>query len=503
MKSYRTIIFTLGALLAVSGMSCHGDLEIQQTDRLNAGNMWTEESDAVTATNGIYYRLRQSFAQTKANPFFWGELRVGPAMWDKGTNRTLCDNDMLNVLLNTLSATDASTDWSYLYTTIDQCNQVIKYTPGIDMTDANRQYCMGNAHFIRAYVYYWIARIWGDAPLITTPTEGTDGSIYPSRSDVSQLYALIESDIAVAQQYITSNRTDCYYATADNINLLKADFALWMYSVAGAGDAYLTMAQGALSAITPPTLLSDFSQVFSVNNKKNREIAFAIHLENGEYTSGSYYQYMIWGSTQIRSSYQNTESGVPVYSNQWFLYSDEFIAFLKESATNGDRRTDVTYRELTGVSDMYEIIQWPNKFVGNISSGTMVWEQDFILYRYAQYYTLLAEVYYFQENYSAALTTLNTLCERAYSKENYYTDATADAVKQALVDENLKEFAEEGNIYFTLIRLGAIYDFNAYRYVEGLGQCGISTSRPNQLLMPVSRSAINKNNKITQTNGWS
>ena len=32
-----------------------------------------------------------------------------------------------------------------------------------------------------------------------------------------------------------------------------------------------------------------------------------------------------------------------------------------------------------------------------------------------------------------------------------------------------------------------------------LGQCGIDTSRPNQLLMPVSKKAMNKNNKITQT----
>ena len=71
------------------------------------------------------------------------------------------------------------------------------------------------------------------------------------------------------------------------------------------------------------------------------------------------------------------------------------------------------------------------------------------------------------------------------------------------MDENLKEFAEEGNVYFTLIRLGAIHDYNPDRYVDGLGQCGIDTSRPNQLLMPVSKKAMNKNNKITQTQGWS
>ena len=126
-----------------------------------------------------------------------------------------------------------------------------------------------------------------------------------------------------------------------------------------------------------------------------------------------------------------------------------------------------------------------------------------ILYRYAQYYTMLAELRYHRKDYSGALTALNTLAQRAYGKANFYTDSSAAAVRQALVDENLKEFAEEGNVYFTLIRLGAIHDYNPYRYVDGLGQCGIDTSRPNQLLMPVSKKAMNKNNKITQTQGWS
>lgn len=185
------------------------------------------------------------------------------------------------------------------------------------------------------------------------------------------------------------------------------------------------------------------------------------------------------------------------------LYQGIYIGFLKRSKELGDQRTDVTYMERTGVSDMYEVIQWPNKLIGNISTGTMVWEQDFILYRYAQYYTMLAELRYHRKDYSGALTALNTLAQRAYGKANFYTDSSAAAVRQALVDENLKEFAEEGNVYFTLIRLGAIHDYNPYRYVDGLGQCGIDTSRPNQLLMPVSKKAMNKNNKITQTQGWS
>ena len=39
--------------------------------------------------------------------------------------------------------------------------------------------------------------------------------------------------------------------------------------------------------------------------------------------------------------------------------------------------------------------------------------------------------------------------------------------------------------------------------IAEMGLCGIDTSRRNQLLMPVSKKAMNKNNKITQTQGCS
>ena len=67
-------------------------------------------------------------------------------------------------------------------------------------------YCLGNARFIRAYCYFWIARVWGDAPVITTPTEGTGEAIYPSRHPVAEVYARIEDDLNAAAGYIRTMR---------------------------------------------------------------------------------------------------------------------------------------------------------------------------------------------------------------------------------------------------------------------------------------------------------
>ncbi len=245
MKFHKLYIAAIGAAsMAMAGC----ELDIVNSDQLNTTNMWVDESDVTGATTGIYFELRNAFRQNYTNQFFWGELRVGPAMWDRGTNRSLMDSDMLEVLHSLLNGGTSSVSWTNLYTCINQCNSVIKYAPSVEMSDETRSYCLGNAYFVRAYVYYWIARVWGDAPVILTPTESTGREIYPSRSPRAEVYAQVAQDIESALTHITSNAKGCYYATVDNINMLKADFALWMYAAQKGGDSYLTMA-GAVGGI--------------------------------------------------------------------------------------------------------------------------------------------------------------------------------------------------------------------------------------------------------------
>ncbi len=507
MRLNKILTAVAGAALMLMSAGCDKQLDIKNTDNLNKNNMWVDESDVTGATNGIFSRLRSAFTGTSTNQFFWGELRVGPAMWDRGTNRTLMDSDMLNVLHSNMSAGTPSSSWAALYTCIDQCNSVIKYAPAVSMDETVRNNCMGNAYFVRAFAYYWVVRLWGDAPLITNPTEGTGSEIYPSRSPKADLYTQIGLDIESALGYITGNSAGAYYATVNNINMLRADYALWMYTAQNGGNSYLTMAENALTAVSSPALLPSFADVFNVTKKRNNEIAFAIFCnQTNEAHSAAYIQRFIWGSTQIKEAYRNVAGGVPVYSNQWFNYADSYIAELKANKTNNnDQRTDVTYREMEGVSDMYPLIGWPNKFTGDWSSGTMLFNDDLILYRYAQYYMFRAELCYYKSDYDGAVGYLNTVAQRAYGKANFYTSTAQADVLEALAQENRWEFAEEGNLWFTYIRLGYIDDYCPLKYWPNTGvQGGVGGStNPNILVSPVSTTAMNRNSNIKQTKGWS
>ena len=277
-KIYKlSATFALSACVFASA-SCDV-LDIMQDNRLSASNMWTESSDVLQSTYGIYERMRSNFAQDEINVFYWGEARVGDYMWGPSLESRVQNNNMIAVRTSTMDASTTSTSWSALYTTIDQANAVLKYAPKVEMTENDRSFAIGQAAFARAYCYFWAARLWGDVPLNLVPIESvSQPETYPERAPKADVYAQIGADIQTAVENADNLGTDKYFATKDAVNMLKAEYALWMYSNQNGGDSYLSMASEALSAIgiSSSRLLSDYASVFSRTNKANSEVIFAL-----------------------------------------------------------------------------------------------------------------------------------------------------------------------------------------------------------------------------------
>ena len=491
---HRIIKFALIGVAGLAMTACHVDLDIMQDNQLSASNMWKDASDVTLSTYGIYYRIRENFIQDEINMFYWGEARVGDYMWGPSLISRVQNGNMIDVRSSTMSAATTSTNWSKLYTAIDQANAVLKYAPVVPMKDDERGFAIGQASFARAYCYFWAARLWGDVPLNLQPIESiSQPETYPTRTPKAEVYAQIGRDIQTAldnKQYLG---TDKYFATADAVNMLKAEYALWMYTQQNGGDTYLDMAEEALNeiGITPTRLLSNYADVFSRDNKRNTEVIFALENDQNEGLTGGYYIYYCYPSNLIASSYR--QNPVPIIATQWWSYSQNFVDLLRASKNiNGDMRVDCNMGDGDYGAEG-ENITWPNKFLGDMSGDVMVRDCDLLYYRYALAVMMDAELKYYQKNYSGALASLNIIAKRAYGKENFYTDTSAEAVRQALADEYLLEFPCEGVIWWALIRLDKIWDYNP----------GLDKNRVNILLWPISASARNKNNKLEQTEGWS
>ena len=144
--------------VSVSAVSCDM-LDITQDNKLSVSNMWKTAEQVEGSTYGIYSELRSNFVQSQINVFYWGEARVGEYMWGAGSWRTGHDNDMYGVQNSTMNDSNASTVWTKLYTAVNAANAVLKYAPTVPMTDADRQWAIGQAAFARAYLYFWAVRL--------------------------------------------------------------------------------------------------------------------------------------------------------------------------------------------------------------------------------------------------------------------------------------------------------------------------------------------------------
>ena len=498
MKKIFGYILT-AALLVPALAACHKDLDIIYDNKLTKSIMWQDPSDLEQSVPGIYDRLRDFFAANERNVFYIGEVRVGDYMWGPSLRDRVQDNFKI-ACRHSLMNPSNTIGWGAAYKAIDQANAVLAHAKECRATEADINKAYAHAYFVRAFTYFYAVRIWGEIPLNLLPVESTtQEECYPSQAKPEDVYNQIGLDIAAAEACGDVLGSEKYFGTKDALNMLKAEYALWMYTTRNGGDSYLTMAETALKAIgiSSSKLLSDYSQIFSRTNRKNAEVIFA--LNNTATTAAGYQVYFCHTSNAIASAYR--QKPVPISSTQWWHYSAGFQQTLLDSKAAGDKRVDTNLGIGNYSADGKEI-SWCNKLLGDMSGSTVRFDNDLLYYRYAQAVMMDAELKYYQGKYSEANASLNLIAKRAYGKDNYYTSTAKEDVLNNIVKEYYLEFPAEGVIWWALIRTGKIWDMEPNSEIPGQTFATMREKNPNILLWPIPQSSLNKNPKLHQLNGW-
>lgn len=84
---------------------------------------------------------------------------------------------------------------------------------------------LGEAYFLRAFNYYWLVRIWGDIPLITSPNYSEEIKTI-SKSKPAEVYKLIESDLNQAINLLQITKTQPGRSSKGAAKALLADVYL-------------------------------------------------------------------------------------------------------------------------------------------------------------------------------------------------------------------------------------------------------------------------------------
>ncbi|WP_314815183.1 RagB/SusD family nutrient uptake outer membrane protein [Hoylesella nanceiensis] len=480
MKTKIILVSTLFMLLS----ACNGDLDIINNSAVSSNSMWQEEGDATAAMYGLYNKFRSSFSE---GYMYWGEYRTG--LWGDGlTGQTSRDQ----VYQNQIPTNHTFADWTNLYTTINNANLILKHAQNIHFkTEESKNEVLANAYFVRAFCYYWIGRIWGDAPLLLDGFESDNQEgLFPTRNPVDDIFKQVGEDINKALTLIPQN-INKDIASKASISMLKADYDLWMYKVRKGGDSYLRDAADKINYVLSNSsyaLESNYADIF--NDNSGKEIIFEWSYIQDEFTSGSTNDYLV-PSQYVSNEYINN----PVQTGshqQWCFYTQEYKTFLTSIPT--DQRIKESFETFYD-SSKNQTFQWINKFKGHWVNNTRVFDSDVIVYRYADAILMDAEIKLAENNITGAIEALNKIAKRAYGQDNYYaTTISAAEVKDAIITERKKEFCAEGKLWWDFIRLDVAFSENSY--LRG------RENEKNVLLWPISQNSINKNPTLKQTIGY-
>ena len=187
-----------GALII--GTGCSDFLEEEDPSNIAPATFFLVPEDADAAIYGIYENLR--FLSDGAG-IFVSNFQMLDALSGTADSETSQNQDLSTILGFSYTGDNLliSQWWRQLYEGIANANLAIDKIPTIPQIEpANAQKWVGHAKFLRALHYFWLVRLWGDVPLITTPIlDWKDPNVTAPRSSTESVYQLIEADLLEAE----------------------------------------------------------------------------------------------------------------------------------------------------------------------------------------------------------------------------------------------------------------------------------------------------------------
>lgn len=147
--------------LALLSFSCDNFLDQEPETKVNNLNFWKNEKDVEAAVYGMHHTLREILGNVTV-------ITYRDRGWPFDYATDFFKNTLENKLSPNWSQNDPRSSWQPEYKIIASANLIIDNISRATLSEERRNFYLGQAYCIRAYMYFYILRSWGDAPLITT-----------------------------------------------------------------------------------------------------------------------------------------------------------------------------------------------------------------------------------------------------------------------------------------------------------------------------------------------
>lgn len=199
------------SIIALLLSGCENFLDTENLTKKDNSNFPKTAADAETALTGIYALLREMTPGEDGQSFFLTSELLSDDRFGGGgpDDRRMHAVDRLKKVDDNMFA-DV---WKQDYRGIYRCNMLLGSLDAMVWENEDvRKKIEGQTHFLRAYFYFDLCRLFGTVPLITSVDP-----VNSPRATAEELYALIASDLKTAIEQLPSTK----YNPADNAELGK------------------------------------------------------------------------------------------------------------------------------------------------------------------------------------------------------------------------------------------------------------------------------------------
>jgi hypothetical protein len=515
----KNIKIKIGAVVLglFSIVSCTDMLDQEPLSITTPDNFWVSQPNAESAVAGCYGLFKNTLLDNAAF-FYWGELTGMTFM-----NSQNWISDYIEGSGNYVMAyRDNTHDWKGFYRAANWALSIEKHVSAMpdskfkSLEEKNR--IIGEAAFIRSLSYFYMARIWGDVPIVKEVIESSDQLVKDGfivtlpREDEKKVldYSLEAANKAISLLKYSSPGQPRWAIQANkgSAEALKAHIALWYASRDNDNPQLIAEAVAAATSV--------------INNSNASLIDYTINLVQdpitGTFTNKDFDEmckgqsstglFEINISSDVNESFRisngdNTHTGLtlnyPVFKNPSAsspLIDPAFYGSLMMDADDDridDVRKELFFSDYNRTKGSYLSKYSYRTKDGSATDGYAEFsESNILIFRLADIYLLRAEGNMKLNKASEAVSDINVIRSKA-NVPNYTGATDRTALTKAIFDERAIEFVGEGVSGFDRIRMN---------YFTGVSWATPARNAKEGYFWPVSPVNISINSAIIQTDFW-
>jgi len=420
--------------------SCQKYLNLEPINATYDEVFWVNGANVEKALSGAYGMLREAFRLDRSY-FITGDLAgdnflMGSDLWNY---QSFKDEDR-GLRLSDASYLEGSVhNWTRFYAIINQCNLIIENINNIAISKFNggetqRKRFEGEARFLRAYTYFYIARTWGD-PVLVKETFTDPGNV-PSlgRSPESETLEFCLEDLEIALGLL-DNSAASTHANLGATQSLMAQIYAWRHDYVHAERFCDEVINSGIYSLEN---IETYKNIWKGNSNENIfELFMQFDPVSNEATNGFFNLFL-------------TE---PYIKNRQIAA----VCFIGEKIINSFSEDDLRFPQIIepvfGESN-HILVKYNNvDYYDPNNANTYVVSNNLVLMRLADILLLRAEARLENGNTGGALMDLNTVKARAGL--NAFLGG-GESLAEEIVDERRRELIGEGTFAYDVIRMGQL-----------------------------------------------